>query len=211
MIIDAIIISDAKDDMLDNLTENTIQSLRESEFHIKFNMIVVEKQRKAKYMNILMSDDIIVQQPQEFNYNKCLNFGLKRSTADYIMLLNNDLQFEKGSVTEMIRVLKDDILSVSPMGKDRALIDFDNLIGYGIRKNIFGWCIMIKKEVIDKIGSLDESHVFWFSDDAYAKQLEKASIKHSLVPSSRVYHLESKTLLTLNSHKQILYTGGYRK
>ena len=64
--------------------------------------------------------------------------------------------------------------------------------GYGIGFELAGWCIFCDKSLWDKIGPLDESHNFWFSDNMYAKQLKAKGIKHALICNVKVDHMGSK-------------------
>ena len=67
-------------------------------------------------------------------------------------------------------------------------------MGYEIGKHVLGWCIIVDRIVMDKIGGFDTPVSFWFSDDVYAEQIKAAGIKHALVGTSRVRHLTSKSL-----------------
>jgi GT2 family glycosyltransferase len=54
-----------------------------------------------------------------------------------------------------------------------------------------GWCLVVKKEALDKIGLFDEQFDMYYQDNDYAKILEKNGIKHALVKDSIVCHLKS--------------------
>ena len=49
--------------------------------------------------------------------------------------------------------------------------------------------------MIERIGYLDESVEFYCSDDVYIRQLKENNIKHALVTTSVVNHLEHLTLI----------------
>ena len=53
---------------------------------------------------------------------------------------------------------------------------------------------VVKREVFDIIGEMDSKFRFWYADNDYAKTLKKYKIRHALVSSSIVDHLESETL-----------------
>lgn len=78
--------------------------------------------------------------------------------------------------------------------------------GYTIGLQMAGWCIFTDNVLWDIIGKLDEKYIFWFSDNAYAKQLEDAKIKHALICSVFVEHLGSKTLSRQERRIQSYYT-----
>ena len=66
--------------------------------------------------------------------------------------------------------------------------------GYTVEKEILGWCIVIRREVLNRIGKLDESCKFWYADNIYGEQIKRTGIKHILVYDSHVVHLKNKTL-----------------
>jgi len=53
---------------------------------------------------------------------------------------------------------------------------------------------MLKREIFDKIGGLDEDFRYWCADDSAIAQLVKIGIQPMVVPSAKVTHLVSKTL-----------------
>lgn len=61
---------------------------------------------------------------------------------------------------------------------------------------------------LKKIGKLDESVVFWYSDDLYACQLMAAGIMHGLFCNVRVDHIASKTLKKQSNRMQRFYEIG---
>lgn len=62
------------------------------------------------------------------------------------------------------------------------------------------------KETIQKIGQLDESMEFWYSDNVYADQLKANGLRHGLFCNIQVDHLGSKTLKTLPYRDQRKYS-----
>jgi GT2 family glycosyltransferase len=212
MKISAIIVSDVKTKALNNMVRNTINSLKESEKDLDIEIIVCEKQPKYKIKYVC---DKIIPQDNIFNYNNELNKGIKASRidTDLFLLLNNDIIFSDRWLSKIIHemVRYPEMLSASPMSKDQGNIwhkdkTSEPKFGYEIRKHIAGFCIVVKKEVFDIIGELDTYHNFWRSDDIYGEQLQKHKIKHAIIPTSKINHLESITLRTLDRNKQYEYT-----
>jgi len=170
------------------LTQQTINSLVKSEPGITFNIFVIDGNKNA--MGFKNAKTIIYDFP--FNYNKCLNLGLNYCNAKNCILCNNDLKFDEGWLTKVLKAMGNKYLSASPnkvLSSAKAVIE-----GYGIAKELLGWCIVVKRKLFDIIGKLDESVSFWYSDNIYAEQLKSAGIKHILVINSRVVHLGSRTL-----------------
>ena len=124
----------------------------------------------------------------EFNYNKCLNLGFSVCNSKYVAFCNNDLSFRDNWAKNAIAA---GYLSVSPSHKHT----FNGVIeGYEIGKHVLGWCIIVDRSVMERIGGFDTPVKFWYSDNVYAEQLKSAGIKHALVGNSVVRHLESQSL-----------------
>jgi GT2 family glycosyltransferase len=55
---------------------------------------------------------------------------------------------------------------------------------------------MMKRELWEQIGRLDEDFDFWYADNSLIGQLKKLDIPPMIVASSKVDHLGSQTLST---------------
>ena len=198
MIVDVIIPSKTTEAHRPVLAE-CIRSLRLSEPHITFNVIVIES---------LLSDKIDVGQdqtiyfgPGKFSYNKALNMGIRASSAEWLVLANNDLLFHPCWFLEILKAHGDrlDVLSFTPWNSyydwhQNRFPHADNLtIGYRTSYELGGWCIVVKRKVFDLI-DLSERVSLWYSDNIYADELKKHGIPHGLVRKSKVDHLTSRTI-----------------
>jgi hypothetical protein len=202
MTYDLIIVSQSKGDLI-KVTQNCIDSARKD--GAELNIIIVETGNPYKY-NV----DKIVEYNGQFNYNHALNLGLKYAKSDIQVLANNDLLFHKGwsKIGDLMRL--NGYLSASALSnydKQKAFkpgnVAYE---GYEIGTLLTGWCIFTAKELWPLIGKLDERYQFWYSDNAYAKQLKEKKIKHALICSVRVDHICSQTLMKLDRSTQKRYT-----
>ena len=209
--VDICILSNAKTDQLRSVTENGIKTLLASEENIKFNVFVVEGNENVKYD---FPNTKTLNTWKDFNYNAYMNFAIKQGKAPYVVLCNNDLTYEKNWATNIIKEMKANpqILSASPFCPGVNVMNGSNThIGYTVRKELNGWCIFTKRELFDKIGSLNEEVNFWFSDNIYGDQLAFHGIKHALVQNSVVHHHDQNlgvTGDTLEFEKKLQYTNG---
>lgn len=212
--IDVIFISDAKDAYFKALTTSAIKSLLKSEDpqKINFNIYVVESNPVVVY------DNAITMRPTKpFGYNKFCNYGISRSSSEYLALCNNDISFEKGWASNIIKVMEEDpaVLSagsVCPEIHQHGKFDIEYEEGYSTRDYVTGWMIFQKRKLYDIIGLLDEDFIFWYSDDYYAAQLIHNNIKHVRVNTSIVHHHENSVGETANSINDIdELTYGQRK
>lgn len=199
--IDIIMISYAQTDELKETTINAIHSLMSSEdpVEIKFNIIVIESQRLlAPYQ---YPNSVTIYPDEPFGYHRYLNIGIEMTSAPFVCICNNDLIFHPHWATELLKPLQMyiDLYSVSPVcskhHRNEGLKLNDGIkLGYRVRYEVSGWCILFKRELLKLIGGLDENYIFWCADNDYANTLYTLKLHHALVTSSIVDHLESKTL-----------------
>lgn len=147
------------------------------------------------------------------------NVGIKyvqQKGTDYLLLLDNDTIVHKDFITEMIKVGENDkrvgiltgkIYFYSPPNKIWSAGGSSSLsrgkytlIGYNEIDNgqydetkeadqAPGCCLMIKKEVIDKIGILDEDFVQYFGEDVdWCLRAKKKRYKIMYVPKAKLWH-----------------------
>ena len=151
----------------------------------------------------------------EFNYNKCLNYGVNMTSNNYVCLCNNDLEFEKNWAINITRGMEFmNCQTSSPFSRytiheqvhkvqDSAYKSFQ------VGREFLGWCIMCKREIFSKI-KLSEFTKFWYSDNLLNEQLKRSGKKHALVCNSIVEHVGGGTLTLRSSSKKLIekYTRG---
>ena len=121
--------------------------------------------------------------------------------CEYVALCNNDLIFEKGWASALIKKMKEhDVMSASPMDPaTHAGVKFEDgaLKGRLVTKmprHLTGWCIFQDLRIYKTLGALDSSAQFWHSDTLYASQLAEHALGHILVEDSKVHHLDGQTI-----------------
>jgi GT2 family glycosyltransferase len=205
--IDIIILSYAKTKELQQITEQGIESLLDSEdsSRIEFEILVIESNKNLKPYQYPHTTTIYPD--ASFGYNKYMNIGINATHNKLICLCNNDLIYHKNWAGEILKAMNSDpkLMSASPycstFHKNEG---FDEngppLEGYfGV---LGGWCIFVKREVFNIIGPLDEKLAFWYCDADYCKTLEKYGVKNCLIPASKVTHLGSESLKTVDHIEQ---------
>jgi GT2 family glycosyltransferase len=195
--VDIIILSYAKNEELKRLTEQSIETLLSSEdpAKIQFNVVVLESNKALKPFQFEQTSTIYPD--TEFGFNRYLNIGIKATDNPYLCFCNNDLIFHENWASEILELMTHDktVLSAAPFCPVTHLRD-----GYPFAEkylpiyHIFsGWCFLIKRELITKIGLFDKHYKFWYADADYLNTLKKYGIKNYMVTNSRVTHLGSQT------------------
>lgn len=194
MKLSVIILSYTTTEGLFEMTSNCINSLIASEKSVQIEVILVESNKDYVNSEFKYPEFVKVIVPEsDFNFHKFLNIGVKESKGDFVALCNNDLIFYENWFSKILEVHKNNshIESFSPSGK---INDFDFVkefeLGYKVRTHVLGWCLVTTKKVIKRIGYLDETFNLGYADNDYAMTLKKYNIRHALVNSSKVEHLE---------------------
>lgn len=196
---DAVIVSAATTPHLRSMTETTIRTLRETVPHV--NVIVVES------ACVDWPECTVVRPTGPFNYNAYLMQGAAAGSAEWIGLFNNDLVFQSGWWLKILQAHSaTGLQSLSPRcPDDRRQMPFVGagvVRGYQIGRHVSGWAIVAARSVLERIGGLDAGPTFWFSDNAYAAQLQAHGVEHGLVTDSLVRHRASQTLRLLTPAQQ---------
>ena len=194
---DIIFVADTSRHNLYSMTNIAIQTCIKSEPYLNLNIIVVDGNKHSPGFREAKT----VTYDGLFNYNHCLNIGLKYSKSPYVALCNNDLLFGYQWLSKIIHYFNLGYNSASPYHKQTTKKGIKE--GYRIEKEVLGWCIVCTRQLIGKIGQLDETCRFWYSDNVYAEQIKRAGFKHILVYDSYVKHLESKTLQKTSGHRAL--------
>lgn len=166
----------------------------------------------------------ILQTEENLGFAGGCNIGIKYALerdADYILLLNNDTIVDKNFLINLVSTA-DIERNVGILG-GKILHSPDNNIwycggkmswlrggGYHPYKGrtdkhaadsppfevdfITGCMMLIKREVFEKIGLLDESYFLYNEDADFCLQASKAGIGLKVVPDSVIYHKERSTL-----------------
>ncbi|MCK5534758.1 glycosyltransferase [bacterium] len=161
------------------------------------------------------------------------NVGIKYALncgADYILLLNNDTIVESSLLKELVKVIESNkkigmagpkIYYQNPLDKvwfgggkirwwrpvhiGEGVVDRGKLEKVKQSDYISGCALLIKKEVIEKIGLLDNRFFLYYEDVDWSLRARKAGYRLMFVPQARVWHKISSSLG--KSSVQSIYYG----
>ena len=182
------------------MTQDAIDSCVADDAPINFEVVVCESIAGVEYTGATT----VHPQGTPFNYNGYMNSCRTLPEFDdceYIALCNNDLIFEKGWASALIKKMKEhNVMSASPMDPTvHADVKFENGVSKGHTittppRHVAGWCIFQDLRIYDIIKALDTQAQFWHADTAYANQLVNLNLAHMLVEDSKVHHLSAQTI-----------------
>ncbi|ERI90855.1 glycosyltransferase, group 2 family protein [Clostridiales bacterium oral taxon 876 str. F0540] len=194
-------------------TKVCIDSIRKFTEPGTYELIVVDNNSTDGSVEwIKAQNDIIpILNSENLGFPKGCNQGIEVSTGENILLLNNDTIVTPNWLENLSTALysSSNIGAVGAITNscanyqaiNVALNDFNEIIEFALRNNIsneklweerlrlIGFCLLIKKEVINKIGFLDE--IFTpgnFEDDDYSFRIRKAGYKLLLCNDTFIYH-----------------------
>ncbi|MDD5428203.1 MAG: glycosyltransferase family 2 protein [Candidatus Omnitrophica bacterium] len=147
------------------------------------------------------SGTVIICNEKNLGYVKAVNQGLRVSDAPYVCLMNNDTVPGAGWLGKLVSFAErhEDAGLMNPLcnGHSGKTVDAyalevaANGDEYMEMNQCFGFCTLIKREVIDKIGFLDEAFgIGGYDDTDYSMRAGNAGYRCVSVHSAYVYHKE---------------------
>ncbi|MXQ54877.1 glycosyltransferase [Shimazuella alba] len=193
------------------MTKRCIDSIREHTPE-NYELIVVDNHSTDDTVSYLkeQKDIVCIFNDENRGFAGGCNQGIEISTGDYVLLLNNDTVVTSGWLSSMIRVIeKEKVGLVGPVsnyvsGAQQISVSYQTMEQLPAfadaytqqMKNkdkqvlrLVGFCLLIKREVIEKIGVLDELYVKGsFEDDDYCLRAAIAGYQLRIALDSYVHH-----------------------
>jgi GT2 family glycosyltransferase len=165
----------------------------------------------------------ILTMPFNSGFAKACNTGLLASKSELCLFLNPDVEISIVQISDLLGILEDEHLdAVSPellntTGKsdDRyqkpipsfwsLLTEFSPLnkvipMSLFKDKTLPGAALLIKREVLKKVGAWDERFFIWFEDSDLSQKLKTAGFKTALTSKVQVRHVGSESFDLLETH-----------
>ncbi len=141
----------------------------------------------------------LIRNEENLGYIKAVNQGMRISDAPYVCLMNNDTIPGIGWLEKLISFAEahKDIGLMNPLCDGHGDLTIDEYSGrvgtngdrYMEMNQCFGFCTLVKREVIDKTGYLDEAFGMGGYDDTdYSMRAFRAGYRCASVHSAYVYH-----------------------
>ena len=161
----------------------------------------------------------VIQNETNEGFPRGMNRGIAVSRAPYVCLLNNDLLFTPGWLAKMIQVADahPDIGVLNPVSST-----FGNLPPRGVSLEAYaesleakrglyvevgmciGFCMLIKRQVIERIGLLtEEVERIFFEDEDYCMSAQAAGFRCVVVQEAYVYHAEHRTVKQMEERERL--------
>ena len=140
----------------DDLLKPCIESIQRYTSFENTEIIVVANgctDNTREYIESLSIPIKLIWEEQALGYTKATNLGIKEATGDYVVLLNNDTEILPSYTNFWLDELQRPFVNNDKMALTGSLELFDHDIQQSF---IVFCCAMIKREIFDKLGILDE-------------------------------------------------------
>jgi GT2 family glycosyltransferase/cytochrome c-type biogenesis protein CcmH/NrfG len=214
-------------------TKGCIKSIRKYT-NIPYELIVIDNASTDgtyEYLNS-QTDIRLIRNEVNLGFPKAVNQGISIANGNYILIMNNDVVVTRGWLENLISHIDSDkhMGIVAPMsnyasgaqllkGADKLYSNEDELqkfaeyiyrVNMGRRfeiPHVTGLCMLIKREVIDKIGGFDERFSPGnFEDDDFCLRAKLAGFKIAIAEDVFIHHFGSKSFTAegVEKFKEIL-------
>ncbi|MCM8811751.1 MAG: glycosyltransferase family 2 protein [Candidatus Omnitrophica bacterium] len=178
----------------------------------------VEYQQRLKGNGTVQVE--VIRRTHNDGFSKGINEGLRRATAPWVCLMNNDVLVAQGWLSEMIRVAKahPEIGLLNPMSNEFGAWpgrgETIDQAGERVRPrrgewtefwNCVGFCALMPRQILEKVGMLDEEFGFMYYEDAdYSLRVRQAGYCCGIALGAYAYHIGSATM-SRNPDKERLF------
>jgi len=158
----------------------------------------------------MVQEVVCFQHETNEGFPRGMNRGIRASSAPFVCLLNNDLLFTRGWLQELIGIANANpaIGVVNPTSNTLGNIPpkGQSLKGYAESLKSFhdrytevgmciGFCMLVKRELLDRIGGLSEEvERIFFEDEDFSLRAQQAGFRCVVAAGSYVFHAEHQTV-----------------
>ena len=155
---------------------------------------------------------------ENYGFSKAVNEGIKKSTSEFVALLNNDTELDEKWLEELYKCIQKDekIFSccskmlrfverdiIDDAGDEYTLLGWGNKIGdgkassdYEEDKEVFSSCAgaaIYRSSILDEIGLFDENFFAYLEDMDISYRARVYGYKNYYASKAKVYHIGSAT------------------
>lgn len=222
------------------LNKQCIDSILRKTAYGNYDLIIVDNKSTdgtVEYLKSLQLQDIhnvkIILNDENLGFAGGNNVGIKAASGDYVLLLNNDTVVSRGWLTAMVKHMENNLeygmcnpVTNSIGNESMIKVRYHNAqelseFAYITTANNMNmeysdvdkmplFATIIRKEMIDKIGMLDESYkIGMFEDDDYLEAALEANYGVVIAEDSFVHHINNGTFRKMEDeeYKKIFETN----
>ena len=189
--------------------------------HFPYEVIIIDNASSdgsAQYIHKNYPEFTLIQNKENLGFAAAVNQGIKSSSSEYIFLLNNDVELEPDSISNLLKCIEKDkkIFAVSSKmiqytdrskmddaGDEYTILGWTRKVGdgkssdlYTAERETFSACAgaaLYKKSILDELGYFDEKFFAYMEDVDISYRARIKGYKCVYCPDAVVYHFGSGT------------------
>lgn len=186
-----------------NLLKECLTSIHKNVGHIKFEILVVDNNSQdgsPEMMEKHFPRLKLIKNRENKGFASANNVGIKESKGKYLLLLNSDTLVLPGSLEKMVRFMDrtpeagavgcklfNPDGSLQSLGRGRNLKQHGNSEAKEVTW-VEGSCLMVRREVVNKVGLMDENFFFYSEDMDWCRRIRLAHWKIFVLPQAKIIH-----------------------
>ncbi|EEF58244.1 glycosyltransferase family 2 protein [Pedosphaera parvula] len=198
-----------------NYTQGCLESLRKT---ISPDVVIVivnngSSDGTTAFLSTCTSATII-SNPENKGCAAAWNQGVKATTADWVVILNNDVLLSSGWLEGLVAFAEQNGLDIVSPGIREGELNYDletyaqqfvNNTGKAVRFGVAnGICFMVHRRVFEKVGLFDENfRIGQFEDSDFFKRAQAAGFKLGTTGRSFIHHFGSITQNSIRESKTV--------
>jgi len=200
-----------------DVTKKALESIKNNS-NFPYRLILIDnnsEQNTKQWLKTIektqeFGETIVIFNKENLGWIKGINKGLEIADSKYICFMNNDILCGYNWLHNMIDTMEKypEIGLANPKGNETSenkkikdlneyakTLEKENKNKFIELEHCSGFCMLVKKEVVDKIGYLDEVYGFgYYEDNDYSYKAKKAGYLCVEISNAIVYHFISKSV-----------------
>ena len=200
--------------------KDCLDSLREQTFK-EFKIIMVDNASEDgayEFVKANYPEVEIVRLKKNYGFSVAVNVGIKKSTSEYVLLLNNDVRCDRDFVSELYKCINKSPKIFAAASKMIQMYHPELLDSAGDDYTLFGWAVnrgvgrsvdtansstdvfsacagaaIYRREIFDEIGLFDVMHFAYLEDIDVCYRARIYGYRVVYAPEAKVYHVGSGT------------------
>lgn len=132
-------------------------------------------------------DELIIVSNEGTGYTKNVNLGLQMAKGDFLMVVNNDIEWRKGSLDDLCI---------------QGTVTSPFLNGGG--QPFWGPFFVLPREVYEKVGPLDEQFMLYCSDTDYFFRIKEAGVPTMGIEKCDIFSEGGRTMKEFGARREII-------
>ena len=195
------------------LTKACIESLRKNTRY-PYRLIIVDNGSEPATENYLKNlknefeDFLLVRNTENLGFVKAVNQGFGASGNPYVCVLNNDTAAHDGWLELLVKIAEIPDASIGIVNPTSNIFGKNSPDGNQLEwqelDTARGFCMLIKREVIKRIGLFDEAYgIGYFEEKDFSRRARNAGYVCARAKASFVYHKDRASFDKIEARDEI--------